>query len=283
LKEVKSFKDPYGEDELFYNLSASNGILAITSDDTVVVFDTKKGEILLDYKTEKSWHNTKVDSLDRGVLLYDNLVIFSHGHDDATYTINYNTKEFSWKCKRGWKSGTIELYRYKDRYLYKNRFDSAFYEFNPKSGAIIGKYSYSLVKLANRDSDKHTDVFIVLESVKDKELRNWLEEGYDRIGKGDIYSIYESRFHFHGQSLTPLWEIEFPNKIEDRHNYGRDMFFNLVDSIVLLELEDKNGKILWNMKTGYNLIHRSSIHKDRLYISYEDSSIEVFDLSKLEK
>lgn len=280
LNLVKSVKYPYGDDESFYNLSASNGILAITSEDKVVVFDTKKEEILLDYKIKNSWGTS---SLDMGVLLYDNFVIFSHGFNETTYAMNYNTGEVAWKHERGWKSGNIDLYRYKDRYLYEHTFSDAFYEFNPESGAIIGKYPYDFVNLANPDSDKHVDVVDIFESVEDRELRAWLEGLYGRTEKGDIYSIYKSRLHFHGQSLKSLWEMEFPNEIDSVCNYGRYMFLNLIDSIVLLDLEDGHGEILWNVQTEDNLIQGCFVHEERLYVSYENATVEVFDLSKLEK
>jgi hypothetical protein len=280
LNVVKKIEIPYGDDESFYNLTASNGILATTSDDKVVVFDTNKDELLLDYKIKKSWDNIR---LDWGVLLYDDLVIFSYGHDEATYGLNYNTEQLAWKSERGWKTGPIDLYRYKDRYLYRHTFSDAFYEFDPKSGAIIGKYPYEFVALNNRDSHKHTDSFYIVKNVKDRELREWLEGFYMKTGKGDVYSVFKSRLHFHGQNLNPLWELEFSNEIEDEYNYGKYMFLNFKDSIVLLELKNDGGEILWTMKTKDNLIHRIFIHKERLYVSYKDNTIEAFDLSKLDQ
>jgi outer membrane protein assembly factor BamB len=250
-------------------------------------FNMKKIEMLLNSPVAEHFCND--------ILIHDDLVIFSESPYDIMYGKNYKTGKIIWKNDRGYKSGGIKFYgyrnykykynKYKNRYLYENTLKGMVYEFNPKTGEIINEYPYDTYKLINCDTEH--EYYMDFKNMEDKEFEKWLEEMWNKTDKGYLYTTYDSRFYFHKNQTTPLWMIEFPDDILETYNYGRYMFLRFSDSVTLLDFDNVDGEVIWsvNFEDGNEeeFIEEFIIHEERLHLLCADGLVRVFDLSKLEK
>lgn len=285
-KLIKSFKAKIDEELPSDGISIYEGALAIFYPDELYILDMESEKVLLHKKVGLSGTYTIY-----GMYLYKDIVIYSDMRDEKIYAINYKTGNNVWDFGEELdKRGHFRLYKYKDRYLFRNPAVDSYYEYNPLTGEILNSYKFELgEEIANEDLDFYMPIF---DNIEDKEFENWLKsETFDVFiltTKGYMYADYGNKFYFHGVDSDLDWMVKPPKEISLTYDYGRYTFLDQTNSISLLDLEHK--EILWN--EDFNNDNRISafIHESKLYVSVNgekgsqnEGKLFVYDLSKLEQ
>jgi outer membrane protein assembly factor BamB len=242
----------------------------------------------LDLESEKVLLNKKVGlngavTINTYIYLYKDLVIYSALKDNMIYAINYKTgkaaREFGKELD---KRGHFRLYKYKDKYFFRNPAVASYYEYDPLTGEILNSYEFKLgEEIANEDQDFYIPRF---DNVEDKEFENWLInrtfDVFTLTEKGYMYTIWNNKFYFHGIDSDLDWMIKLPKEMYLTYDYGRYTFLDQTNGISLLDLEQK--EIIWNEDFDNKDNISAFIYESKLYISTKDERFFVYDLSKLE-
>lgn len=261
----------------------------LTIDKGVICLHYYPNVVVVDIKTKRVLFNQKIKNIDPDILFYKNILIYNNYNEWTHYGINYITGEVAWKCERGWKSPTISLAKYKNKYLYEQSKDKTYYEFSPETGKVINKYPYVTKDLSEPEKRNYITIF---ENSVDEDFSRWAQ--YWITSKDYYYLIFDdSKFYSYRNELTSFWMIDFKKYILESHEYGRYMVLSLYNKfkhgenelkdIVLLDLENDNRPIIWSMSIEDETFENCIITNNQLYIGDKYGTVKVFDLSKLEK
>ncbi|PAB61045.1 PQQ-binding-like beta-propeller repeat protein [Anaeromicrobium sediminis] len=296
LRIIDEFKiDVDIDDDGFSYIAIEKGVIALAygwDSDDIFIINTKTK------RTKRVVFNRKFK--DRGdasrFLIYNNILMYDGSiyvtGNNATFGMDYTTGKVVWKNDRGFKAGSVDLYKYKNKYLYLK--GSTYYEFNPKTGEVLNKYPF----IRKSKDEKNFLVDNVFKNPPDEEFGSWHLRNI-ATSKGYFYTLDNSKFNFYERQLHPIWVIDFEKRISERQEYGRYMVLSLcnnyefkgtklndklIKDIVLLDLENTDRPIIWNTGIHSELWMESIIVvNNQLYTCDKYGTVKVFDLSKLEK
>lgn len=283
---IKKFKLNI-DDELFNGrITVYDDVLSIVNYNKIIVVDTNSEKILYDFQAT----NMKVVALRTNMYMYEELLIFSHLLDGKIYGMNYSTGKIEWEIGGDYSEhGNLKLYQYKDKYLYTKGLEKAYYQYDPLTGRTITKYEYEYTTDHGIKNEKRTFYKPVFKHVDNIELKTWLIDTnlafFHITSKGYIYTEYEDIFYLYDRDEKLRWKLKFPKEILFTREYkGKYVILYLTqkyfsDSLLIFDIEEK--EIVWNIDTEPKEAFRFFMNEDKLFISDEEGSFKIYDLSKL--